>query len=315
MYSFGYSVWGIVYLLTGYAKCLSVDKRTAPHFLVCIRPFRSPAAPKHYLFMKRYFLLFLLAALACSCNDSEGDTPTGTGSETQQPVSPDEILPRRLVSVDETPIGDSPSSYTFAYDEQGRLVDNYIYTDDTIVAGETTYRLQDGRVVMVRWDDEWSDYWGETMFNYDAAGYLASLSVTGNGGFEYDCAVTYAANGVLYKARYDDGAYDTLSVEFDRAHLNNLNLDFYGIVYCLEEALDEYQEALLLGVGGQRLRYLPAKVTVVSHHEEEGQWFTVKYVIRYVYHMDGDYLSEVETYFSENDEPEGEPDRIVFHYE
>ena len=28
-------MWDIVYLLTGYAKCLSVDKRTTPHFHEC----------------------------------------------------------------------------------------------------------------------------------------------------------------------------------------------------------------------------------------------------------------------------------------
>ena len=28
-----YSVWGFVYLYSGHAKCLLIDKRTAPHFL------------------------------------------------------------------------------------------------------------------------------------------------------------------------------------------------------------------------------------------------------------------------------------------
>jgi hypothetical protein len=31
-------VWGIVYLFSGYAKCLSIDKRTTPHFLYLIIP-------------------------------------------------------------------------------------------------------------------------------------------------------------------------------------------------------------------------------------------------------------------------------------
>ena len=33
-----YSVWGIVYLCLGYAKCLSSDKRTTPHFLFAYNP-------------------------------------------------------------------------------------------------------------------------------------------------------------------------------------------------------------------------------------------------------------------------------------
>lgn len=277
--------------------------------------------------MKRFSYLFLLAALACGCNDSEGDTPIGTGSETQQPVSADEILPRRLVSVDVTPIGDSPYSETYAYDEQGRLTsltrsgegysDTYTYTyaDNTIVQGKTTFQLQDGRAVLVRLDEEWSDYWEETMFNYDAAGYLASLSSMGDEGFESDCTMTYTADGVSVRSR--GGEWDsTLSIKFDRERLNNLNLDFYG-EFCegLEDLAGEYSQALLLGVGGQRLRYLPAKATVVSHYEEDGQWYTGKYVARYVYHMDGDYLSEVEVYIDEGEGELKDPARFVFHYE
>ena len=280
--------------------------------------------------MKRYFLLFLLAALVCGCNDSEGDSPTGTGSETQQPVSPDEILPRRLVSVNVTPIDDSSYSNAFSYDEQGRLVSitdtysdsgyedtfRYTYTDNTIVAGsEWTYRLQNDRVVMARLDEEWSDYWAETMFNYDAAGYVASLAITGDEGFKSDCAMTYTADGVSVRSRGDEWD-STLSIKFDRERLNTLNLDFYG-AFCegLEDLAGEYSQTLLLGVGGQRLRYLPATATVVSYYKEDGQWYTGKYVSRYVYHMDGDYLSEVEIYTDEGEGESKEPARIVFHYE
>ncbi|MDE5695265.1 MAG: hypothetical protein K2H77_04760 [Alistipes sp.] len=278
--------------------------------------------------MKRYFSLFLLAALACGCNDSEGDNHSGTGSETQQPVSPDEILPRRLVSVDVTPIGDSSYSETYAYDEQGRLSSltrfgdgysdtyTYTYTDNMIVQGETICNLQNGRAVMIRMeeDSEWN-VWSEMKFDYDVAGYLTSLSLTGDEGFEFDCVVIYAANGVSYKMRGDEWD-DTLSIKFDRERLNTLNLDFYG-VFCegLEDLAGEYSQALLLGVGGQRLRYLPATATVVSYYKEDGQWYTGKYVSRYVYHMDGDYLSEVEIYVDEGEGELKEPCRIVFHYE
>lgn len=276
--------------------------------------------------MKHYLSFFLLAVLACGCNDSEGDSPTGTGSETQQPVSPDEILPQRLVSVEVTSTGNFSYSETYAYDEQGRLTsltrsgegysDTYTYTyaDNTIVQGKTTFQLQNGRAVLVRMN-EGSDFWTEMKFDYDAAGYVASLLSTEAEGFYCDCAVTYAANGVSYKVRGDEWD-STLSIEFDRTQLNNQNLDFYG-GFCrdFDDFTDEYPQALLLGVGGQRLRYLPAEVTVVSRYEEEGQWFTDKSVSRYVYHMDGDYLSEVEIYTDNEDGESKEPARIVFHYE
>ena len=277
--------------------------------------------------MKHYFLLFLLSALAWGCNDSEGDNHSGTGSETQQPVSPDEILPRRLVSVDVTPMGDSPYSETYAYDGQGRLTSitfgdgdtyTYTYTDNTIVAGiagdseEITYRLKNGRIVTARCEDVKDDWWSEMLFNYDAVGYLASFSSTGDEGFEFDGALAYALNGVLFKSR--GNKWDaTLSIEFDRARLNNLNLDFYGeFCWGLANVLGEYCQFYLFGVGGQRLRYLPAATTIIEHDEEEGQW---KMVIRYVYHMDGDYLSEVEIYTDEGEGESKEPTRIVFHYE
>ena len=279
--------------------------------------------------MKRYLLLFLLAALACSCNDSTDDNPFRTGSETQQPVSADEILPRRLVSVDVTSTGNFSYSETYAYDEQGRLtsftntsssaeaysrITNYTYTDNTIIEGKKTYNLQNGRVVSAREErDSEEDVWAETTFGYDAAGYLTSLSFLTSYDFKYDCAVTYTADGVSFKS-WGDGGDETLIIEFDRERLNNLTFDFYGR-FCDGPSEFDYNQARLLGICGQRLRYLPAMETTISPYEKEGQQYTDKYVYRYVYHMDGDYLAEVEIYSSYNDEPEGEPERIVFHYE
>lgn len=266
--------------------------------------------------MKRYFLLFLLAALACSCNDSEGDTLTGTGSETQQPVSADEILPRRLVSIDVTFADGEHRTETFAYDKQGRLASmtyrfdfgdedtnesttRYTYTNNTIVADDGyVYQLQNGRAVTVRYEDKY-EQWEDT-FSYDAAGYLVSCSFTDND-FR---PVTYVSNGFSVKSKGDEWDY-FLSVEFDRTRLNNLSLDFYGECWAGEEDMTgSYTRALLLGVGGQRWRYLPATMTTVNHNKENGEWYTDKGVYRYVYHMDGDYLSEVEVYVTYDNEPE-----------
>ncbi|MDE6865586.1 MAG: hypothetical protein K2I97_05145 [Alistipes sp.] len=276
--------------------------------------------------MKRYFYLLLLAALVCGCNDSdnEGDNPAGTGSETQRPVTSDEILPRRLVSINEKFDDEDPYTKTFAYDKQGRLASitsgydygseyyttHYTYKDNTIVTDDGyVYRLQNGRAVTVLFEDEY-EQWEDT-FNYDAAGYLVSYLFSDND----SCSVTYASNGFSLKSQDDESDF-TLSVEFDRTRLNNLNIDFYGICWIEEELTGTYPDALLLGVGGQRWRYLPATMTTVNHFEEEdGKWYTDKDVYRYVYHTEGDYLSEIEIYVKSNNNPEKEYLRFVFHYE
>lgn len=278
--------------------------------------------------MKHYFYLLLLAVLVCGCSDSdnEGDNPAGTGSETQQPVTSDEILPRRLISINEKLEDEDPYTQTFAYDKQGRLAmitegydfgseytSRYTYTDNTIVTDDGyVYQLQNGRAVTARYEDEYE--WLEETFNYDEAGYLVSCSFTDNEDYKSDCMVTYVSNGFSIKAQDDESDF-TLSVEFDRTRLNNLNLDFYGVCWVEGDLIGSYPEALLLGAGGQRWRYLPATMTSVGHFEEDGKWYTDKYVYRYVYHMEDDYLSEVEVYVKSNNNPEKEYLRIVFHYE
>ena len=274
--------------------------------------------------MKRYFYLLLLAALVCGCNDSdnEGDNPAGTGSETQRPVTSDEILPRRLVSINEKLEDEDPYTRTFAYDKQGRLASitsgydygseytsRYTYKDNTIVADNGyVYQLQNGRAVTVLYEDEEERL--EHTFNYDTEGYLISCLC----GKDFS-SMTYMSNGFSLKSQDDESDF-TLSVEFDRTRLNNLNLDFYGICWIGEDDYTgRYPDALLLGAGGQRWRYLPATITSVYHGEDDGKWYTDKDVYRYVYHTEGDYLSEIEIYVKSNNNPEKESLRFVFHYE
>ena len=75
-------VWSIVYLLSGHAKCLLLDKRTSPHFLFFTAADGGAAAHKQFIIMKTRNLLFaafLFAFGAASCENV-----------VETPVTPDE---------------------------------------------------------------------------------------------------------------------------------------------------------------------------------------------------------------------------------
>lgn len=284
--------------------------------------------------------MLFAAALWTGCGDSEepevvGGGRTDGGSETQQPVSPDEILPRRIVSADLTVVGDYTCTMLFDYDEQGRLVlltetdfrdvvhgyypeteiQRFVYDGDTITSKNetyeysTVYRLENGRVVSFRYEELRMAFWWETSFVYDAAGYLVSMSDWNAEDERRSYLISYESNGFSLEEHYSEGR-TTYTVEYDRSRLNNLNLDLYGWDEIVEVLVELWADAPLLGIAGERLRYLPAKMTSVNTFEEDGRWCTETSVTSFAYKTDGEYLSEVEVYY--NDELSI---RLVLHYE
>ena len=279
------------------------------------------------------------AALWTGCGNSEepevvGGGRTDGGSETQQPVSPDEILPRRIVSADLTVVGGHTCTMLFDYDEQGRLVSltetdfrdvpdyypeteiqRFVYDGDTITSKNDAdedgmvYRLENGRAVLLREEESLSYWWQERSFVYDAAGYLVSISGDAEDGYQWNSAISYVSNGFSVEA-YTPELRATYTVEYDRSRLNNLNLDLYGWDEIVEVLVELWADAPLLGIAGERLRYLPAKITTVGTFEEDGRWCTETSVTSFAYKTDGEYLSEVEVYY--NDELSI---RLVLHYE
>lgn len=283
--------------------------------------------------------MLFAAALWTGCSDSEepevvGGGRTDGGSETQQPVSPDEILPRRIVSADLTQVGDYTCTRLFDYDEQGRLVSltetdfrdvpdyypeteiqRFVYDGDTITSkrdvdeDSTVYRLENGRVVSFRYEELQGTFWWETSFVYDAAGYLVSMSDWNAEDERSSYLISYESNGFSLEEHYSEGR-TTYTVEYDRSRLNNLNLDLYGWDEIVEELVELWEDAPLLGIAGERLRYLPDKVTSVHTYEEDGRWYTETSVTSFSYKTDGEYLSEVEVYYDDELSI-----RLVLHYE
>lgn len=283
--------------------------------------------------------MLFAAALWTGCGDSEepevvGGDRTDGGSETQQPVSPDEILPRRIVSADLTVVGDYTCTMLFDYDEQGRLVSltetdfrdvpdyypeteiqRFVYDGGTITSkrdvdeDSTVYRLENGRVVSFRYEGSHATYWLEMSFVYDAAGYLVSMSDWNVYDERRSCLISYESNGFSLEEHYSEGRI-TYTVEYDRSRLNNLNLDLYGWNEIVEVLVELWADARLLGIAGERLRYLPAKITTVDTFEEDGRWCTETSVTSFAYKTDGEYLSEVEVYHDDELSI-----RLVLHYE
>lgn len=290
--------------------------------------------------MKKLFFMLFAAALWTGCGDSEepevvGGGRTDGGSETQQPVSPDEILPRRIVSADLTVVGDYTCTKLFDYDEQGRLVSltetdfrdvapgyylepeiqRFVYDGGTITSKNetyeygTVYRLENGRVVSFRHEGSQVTYWWEMSFVYDAAGYLVSMSDWNDYDERRSYLISYESNGFSIEEHYSEGRI-TYTVEYDRSRLNNLNLDLYGWYEIVEELVELWADARLLGIAGERLRYLPAKITTVDTFEEDGRWCTETSVTSFAYKTDGEYLSEVEVYYDDELSIQ-----LVLHYE
>ena len=54
-------VWSIVYFRWGHAKCLSIDKRTSPHFLFYNNSSLEVEREQKFAFMKRIYLLSFLS--------------------------------------------------------------------------------------------------------------------------------------------------------------------------------------------------------------------------------------------------------------
>ena len=67
------SVWSIVYLNQGHAKCLLTDKRDQLHtfFLYTNRPFGVGEQQKNLSIMKRFFLIFTASAMFASCSTTQ----------------------------------------------------------------------------------------------------------------------------------------------------------------------------------------------------------------------------------------------------
>lgn len=290
--------------------------------------------------MKKVFFMLFAAVLWTGCGDSEepevvGGSQTGGGSETQQPISPDEILPRRIVSADLTVVGDYTCTKLFDYDEQGRLVSltetdfrdvshryypkttiqRFVYDGDTITSKNeayedgTVYRLENGRVVSYRYEELQGAFWWEMSFVYDAAGYLVSMSDRNAEDERNSYFISYVSDGFSLEEHYSEERI-TYTVEYDRSRLNNLNLDLYGWDEIIEDLVELWEDAPLLGIAGERLRYLPAKMTRVHTYEEDGRWYTSTSVARFSYKTDGEYLSEVEVYYDDELSIQ-----LVLHYE
>lgn len=277
--------------------------------------------------MKKWLVLFLCAAVLYGCEGgddetvvqgssqggSQGGSDEGDGGGTQQPVAPGEILSRRIGSVDVTIPGEISYTVAFGYDDQGRLISmadsrvasgnsestRFTYDGNTVSSVHTfdgeayTYWLENGRVVRYRYEEDF--WWNEAVCGYDADGYLASLLFTSSDDDAATVNYAYTDTGFTVSWKVPDEAC-TYTVEYDPAQLNNLNLDLYGWEYLCEELVELWAESRLLEAAGQRLRYLPAKISSVYTYEEDGRQYTEKGVTSFVYRMDGEYLSEAEVW-------------------
>lgn len=254
---------------------------------------------------------------------SQGGSDEDDGGGTQQPVAPGEILSRRIVSVDVTIPGETPYTVAFSYDDQGRLTDyqdvwgskdfsgssvqlngstrftydgntvSAVYMYSEVASDRCTYWLENGRVVRYRYEEDF--WWSEAVCGYDADGYLSSLLFTFSDGDAETVNYTYTDTGFTESWKMPDEAY-ACTVEYDSAQLNNLNLDLYGWEGLCEELVEFWAGSRLLEAAGQRLRYLPAKISSVYTYEEDGRQYTETGVTSFVYRMDGEYLSEAEVW-------------------
>ena len=149
-------VWSIVYLLSGHAKCLSLDKRTSPHFLFYFNPVIGGGAEASKLVIMKKSLSILgsfclglfisIAVIACADDD-------GTTNPLPTPSTVHSTYPKVLQMTHNR----RGAEYTFYYDEKGRIcrvhnfyeggeVDRFTeigYSNNEIIIGEWITKVED----------------------------------------------------------------------------------------------------------------------------------------------------------------------------
>jgi len=225
-------------------------------------------------------------------------------------VELDGILPKKLIKTTLTFKEDIEytETYTYDYDESGRLSKIDMGEDGGVAEIEYT-----ANEITLRYNDEyekWQNVFSlknghaatfveenlgdsdicETELFYGDNDYLSGYVCTWTEEGEKNTVegtLTIGEGGYLktYSAK------ETKDIEWDieftpnKEVRNNLNLDLMGCIHFIDQFEPAIEYAYLLGIGGKRTTYLPQQLTVTEDN--------FKYIIKYDYKFNGDYLSEI----------------------
>ncbi len=248
-------------------------------------------------------------------------------------VELDGILPKKLVKIVATSRWDEDTytetcTTKYTYDEKGRLSKIDMVDEDHSVyeieythsvyeieytANEITMRingehekwhnvfsLKNGRAATCVEVETEADYKHETEYSYGSNSYLSGFvckKTDEESSDSYKGTLTFGEGGYLKtydvkQVNFEAENYIPYSIEFtpNKNVRNNLNLDLMGCSDFMEEIEEEaIVYAYLLGIGGKRTTYLPQQLTLIEGDEVGNS----KYIIKYDYKFNGDYLSEI----------------------
>lgn len=244
---------------------------------------------------------------------------------------PFEILPKRISHIRVTWIEDMTFVLRYTYDTEGCIiaitktdqqsdyedgpfedeVTSIEYASDRIIVTEPEgsqliHTLTNGRTTSIAGISNNGSYPDNKTFLYDANGYIAESTWAENPDPSVNGKCIYTVrNGNLvhmdekyYGFDEEESTDEYISFENAHSHLNNLNIDLFGICYFGSET--HLDDIYLFGVGGKRFRTLPVRV---DYDGDE--------IIDYRYTMDGEYISQIEQF----DEYGELSERLEFFYD
>lgn len=204
---------------------------------------------------------------------------------------------------------------TFHYDDKGRIIEEiyashndkrftYTYSDKQIVMQNdqyedetTTFILgEDGRVAKIETESSY-DGRTESTFSYSGGRIQKTLEKYPEDGF--NSSESYFWNGNLTRSTYaDDGANGEAVYEYgDLKYINNANIDLF---YWIVDSYHIVEEALMLGIAGERSWYLPTKLTATDKEDGETETYTVRF--SYVQDDEG-YVTRITMSYDDEENP------------
>lgn len=206
------------------------------------------------------------------------------------------ILPKRISKIVEIEGGNASYADTtlYSYNADGKIISKksnqrgftrFQHESNRIVKTgdhETgSFELKDGKADVIKLSSVYSDGREEYALSYNTAGYLETVKCKyfdGDGLSEGTETFEYT-NGCITKYTYGEKDYRVENIfEYgDFKHINNVNIDLNGIV-------GDYNiyEAFVLGVIGNRCKYLPTKMKMSETGEgDDGKITTDTYEYTY----------------------------------
>lgn len=214
-------------------------------------------------------------------------------------------------------VGKETDTLLFSYNADGKIISmdsrkarytsltKYQYENNRIVetaeSKTGSFELKDGKANTIKSKHIGYDGSEEYTLSYNSSGYLETVEGKWYEGGKLDSEETGTftfTNGYMIGYAYqENGPYHgEYTFEYgDFKHINNVNIDLWGVIGGETIFYTEIANAFMLGVTGNRHKYMPTKVKISEiGKNEDGQYitYTLENTLEYVLNDEG-YVTNV----------------------